>query len=115
MAFEIPQSADSLVIVKLTGQLNNIDLERMQAAALEAIKQWGTIRVLVLLENFTGWERGSDWGDVSFIEGPGRAIEKLALVGDEKWKDLAYAFTAKGYRATSVEYFTPSERDRAYA
>jgi len=38
----------------------------------------------------------------------GRHIEKRAIVGDEKWRDDALAFTAKGFRATAIEFFTPS-------
>ncbi len=29
------------------------------------------------------------------------------MVGDEKWQDDALAFTAKGYCAKAIEFFTP--------
>jgi hypothetical protein len=35
------------------------------------------------------------WGDVSFMMEQGQYIEKMAIVGDEKWRDDALAFTAK--------------------
>ena len=38
----------------------------------------------------------------------GRHIEKMAIVGDEKRRDDALAFTANGFRATAIELFTPS-------
>jgi hypothetical protein len=34
----------------------------------------------------------------------GQHIEKMAIVGDEKWQDDAFAFTAKGFRATVIEF-----------
>jgi hypothetical protein len=46
-----------------------------------------------------------DWGDVSFMNQQGQHIEKMALVGDEKWRDDALAFTAKGFRPTVIEFF----------
>jgi hypothetical protein len=29
----------------------------------------------------------------------------MAIVGDEKWRDDAFAFTAKGFRPTAIEFF----------
>jgi hypothetical protein len=37
--------------------------------------------------------------------GQGQHIEKMAIVGDEKWRDDALAFTAKGFRPTAIEFF----------
>jgi hypothetical protein len=115
MPVDILESANRLLTIKLTGQLKKRHLDAMQVAAIDAMRRWGKIKVLILTENFTGWEPGADWGDVGFIEGPGRSVEKLAIVGDEKWKELAYAFTARSYRSTAIEYFSASERDRATA
>ena len=39
--------------------------------------------------------------------------EKMAIVGDDKWQDDAFAFTAKGFRATAIEFFTPSRLNEA--
>jgi SpoIIAA-like len=36
----------------------------------------------------------------------GQHIEKMAIVGDEKWRDDALAFTAKGFRPTAIEFFS---------
>jgi hypothetical protein len=38
----------------------------------------------------------------------GQHIEKMAIVGDEKWRDDALAFTAKGFRSTAIELFPAS-------
>jgi stage II sporulation SpoAA-like protein len=63
----------------------------------------------VLLDGFGGWERHRDWGDVTFAMGAGRNIEKMAIVGDEKWRDEALAFTAAGFRPTAIEFFAASQ------
>ncbi|MGH7844003.1 MAG: STAS/SEC14 domain-containing protein [Candidatus Binatia bacterium] len=42
-------------------------------------------------------------------------IDKIAVVGDEKWKDLVYAFLAKGFRRAAVEYFVPGDLAKARA
>ena len=40
-------------------------------------------------------------------------ISRIAVVGDEKWRDLMYAFLAKGFRQTLVEYFLPGDLEKA--
>jgi hypothetical protein len=43
----------------------------------------------------------------------GQHIEKMAIVGDEKWRDDALAFTAKGFRPTAIEFFPESRLGEA--
>jgi len=42
-------------------------------------------------------------------------ISRIAVVGDEKWRDLMYAFLAEGFRQAAVEYFLPDELAKARA
>jgi SpoIIAA-like len=73
----------------------------------------GKVRALVIL-GFEAWERHEDWGDVSFMMEEGQQIEKMAIVGDEKWRDDALAFTAKGFRPTAIEFFPSSRLNEAH-
>jgi hypothetical protein len=50
------------------------------------------------LEAFGGWQWRADWVDVTFMTEHSKDMGKIAIVGDEKWKDDAFAFTAKGFR-----------------
>jgi SpoIIAA-like len=43
----------------------------------------------------------------------GQQIEKMAIVGNEKWRDDALAFTAKGFRPTAIEFFAASRMNEA--
>jgi hypothetical protein len=115
MPIQILGSSDGLVTLGVTGEMKRSDLAQIQGLAVNAIGQWGKIRVLVILENFRGWEHGADWEDTRFVETHGRDIERMAIVGDEEWRDLACAFAGKGFRPTAIEYFSPSERDKAQA
>ena len=108
MAIEIIDVAGKLLQLNVRGMFKKADYDRIIEIAKEAIEREGKVDGLIILEAFEGWERREDWGDVSFMMGQGRHIEKMAIVGDEKWQDDALAFTAKGFRATAVEFFTAS-------
>jgi hypothetical protein len=113
MSFEIQDSNLGVVIVRMSGKLTKSDMDQIQSVARAAIKKRGNIRVLIKLEDFLGWEKNPDWGDVSFIQQDGANIERMAIVGDNSWRDLVYAFSARGFRATLVEYFVPGQHDDA--
>ncbi len=113
MPFKVIESSGKLIRVKITGELKKSELDRMQAVATEFMKKEGKIKMLVFLEDFLGWERGADWEDVNFQLEHDRDIEKIAIVGDEKWRHLTLAFTGKPFRPVEIEYFTPSQLDQA--
>jgi len=113
MPVEIIDASGKLLQLKVRGMLKKTDHERLIQIAKEAIAREGKIRALIIAEGFQGWERHEDWGDVSFMMVEGQHIEKMAIVGDEKWKDDALAFTAKGFRPTAIEFFAASRMNEA--
>jgi hypothetical protein len=115
MPVEIIDAAGKLLQIRIRGMLKKADYDRIIQIAKEAIAREGKIRALAILEGFEGWERHEEWGDVSFMIGQGQHIEKMAIVGDEKWRDDALAFTAKGFRPTAIEFFGTSRLNEARA
>jgi hypothetical protein len=105
--------AGKLLQVKIRGVLTKADHERIIRIAKEAIAREGKIRALIIAEGFAGWERSGDWGDVSFMMEQGQQIEQMAIVADERWRDDALAFTAKGFRPTAIEFFPPLRLNEA--
>jgi len=115
MAFTIIDASGPIVSAKISGELVTSDVKQMQAAAIETIRRCGKISALFILENFRGWKREGDWGDVSFLSAHDKDIAKIAVVGDEKWRVPFYAFLAKGFRQAAVEYFLPGDLAKARA
>ena len=113
MPVEIIDVGGKLLQLKVRGMFTKADYDRIIEIAKKAIEREGKVRALVILEAFEGWERRGDWGDVSFMMEQGQHLEKVAIVGDDKWQDEAFAFTAKGFRATVIEFFTPSRLNEA--
>ena len=113
MAFTIVEPTGPIINAKITGELSNSEVRQMQTAALEAIRTCGKISALFILEDFQGWKRAADWGDVTFLPEHDKEIAKIAVVGEDKWRDSIYAFLAKGFRQAEVEFFLPGDLEKA--
>ena len=115
MGAEILNVSDGVLTLEVSGKLTQAELATVQKAAGEIIARQGKLRILVLTENFTGWERGAGWGDFSFQTQHDASIERMAIVGERKWEDLALMFTAKGLRKFPIEYFDTARLTAARA
>ncbi len=115
MGVQILGLADGILTLKVTGKLEPRDLAEAQRSAAGLIRTHGPVRILVLTEGFLGWTKSEEWGDVSFQMDNDRWIEKMAVVADEFWKDLALMFTGRGLRPFPVEHFRTAEEDKARA
>jgi hypothetical protein len=115
MSAELIDTSGPILTARITGKLTQPELAALQDAAGDIIKKLGKARLLVVVESFEGWQRGGDWGDLSFQVEHDAHIEKMAIVGDKKWEDLALIFAAKGLRKFPIEYFAPAEIAKARA
>jgi SpoIIAA-like len=115
MPAAIEHDSADIFRLRLTGLLRKSEFDQVRAAAAREIETRGSIKLLFLLDRFEGWERGPGWGDLDFYATHGRNIERIAIVGDEKWRDESLMFAGAGLRKADVQYFQPSERDRARA
>jgi SpoIIAA-like len=91
--------------LEIRGTLRRADFaqcERMLAAEIERI---GPVRLLVSLDGFAGWESPANWNDLTFYVKHGDRIERLAIVGDERWRSEALMFASADLRKGPVEFF----------
>jgi hypothetical protein len=113
MPFTIVDAPGPIISAKISGELSKSEVSQIQAVAVEAMRRCGKINALFILENFEGWKQTGDWGDITFMTEHDGQIGKIAVVGAEGWRDMIYAFLAKGFRNAQVEYFLPSELAKA--
>jgi hypothetical protein len=64
------------------------------------------VRLLILLDGFDGWEPRDDWRDLSFYTQRGDAVDRIAIVGDERWRSEALMFAGTDLRMAPVEFFS---------
>jgi hypothetical protein len=71
--------------------------------------------LLCVLTAFEGWESHPDWNSMGFYMTHGDAIERIAIVGDERWRSEAMMFAAADLRKAPVEFFTEDQLADAVA
>ena len=113
MPIEMTCEEDSLVVLRISEKLKISEFQGAQRKCEDIIKEVGDIKILVITSNFEGWERAQGWSDWTFSDRNDTHIKKIAIVGDAKWKDLVYAFTAKDLRPVAIEYFDSSQEFKA--
>lgn len=113
MGIEIVDVSEDIMTLKVTGRLKKSELDRAQQAAIEIIQKHGKVQFLVIAEDFQGWDNKGDWDDLSFQMQYDEYIEKIAIVGEKKWADLALAFVGKGLRPVTIQYFIPADLAQA--
>lgn len=81
--FEIlPKSHDGTIAIRVTGTLTDEDYQSVLIPALEqALAKKGKLRVLLLFEDFEGWDLQAAWDDAVFGMKQRADFDRLALVG----------------------------------
>ena len=115
MSANLEQPDDRLPVLRVTGELKKSELDAVQSEFVKKIAGAGTVKVLVLLENFTSWERGADWGDTDFFFSHRNDFEKIAVVGNLRWEAQVLAFTGAGLRKGPVKFFPETGESDARA
>ena len=103
----------NLVIFRVSGELGKAELDRVLDKCENVIKKNSPVKLLVITEDFTGWERAEGWEDTSFADRVDPYIKKMAIVCEEKWQDYMHLFTLKGHRPFDIKFFKPTQEKTA--
>jgi stage II sporulation SpoAA-like protein len=114
MSIEMRREGQRLLVVRIQGVLRHAELDDSQRAAAQIIREAGKVSALILLDGFKGWERAGKWGDLKFLMEHDSDIEKIAIVGAERWREEVLMFTGAGLRQSPVRYFNDSDSARTW-
>ena len=103
---------DNIVEVGIAGKLEKEHYDLFLPQLERLIKERGTIRLLVHMEDFEGWSAGAMWEDIKFDYKHFRDIERLALVGDSQWKRAIELF-CKPFTSATTRYFDTADAEEA--
>ena len=115
--FEIlPESTDTCIGFKISGEINTEDYDTLLPKLDEAIAAHGHINLLVLMEDFEGYD-GIDAAKADFQFGTHqyRQVEKAAFVSDKKWLERMVKIMAPFTRRTKEKNFEPDQIEEAWA
>jgi hypothetical protein len=107
------ESAD-LLVARINGKLTKSELGEFQLAVAPIIQASGNMQLLVMLEDFEGWEAGKGWEDTGFTDANDEYLARFAIVGDEKWRDEVLMFSLAGLRPVEIQYFLSDEEARGW-
>ena len=115
MPVQLKTEPNHLIVARFSGVLKRAEFAGTQDATAKDIDAGGSPRVLAIMDNFEGWEKGADWNDLDFMMTHGNQVAKIAIVGEKRWESEALAFAGAGFRRAPVKFFPAEEEAQARA
>ena len=115
MPIEIEYKPNDICVLRIRGVLIQSEFAAQQKALADKIDVGAKPRILAIVENFEGFERGADWYDLDFLLSHSGEIAKVAIVAEPRWEAQALAFSGAGVRRAPVKFFPPDELGAARA
>jgi hypothetical protein len=105
MAIQLRSEDRDVYRVDIVGRLRGDEFAACQRELATAIGYGRTVRLLIVLQAFEGWDGAETWRDLSFFVKYGNAIDRIAIVGEDVWRGAALMFAGADLRKADVEYF----------
>jgi hypothetical protein len=113
MTITIQEESGNVFVIRISGLLKKSEWDAGQAAARKKWENIDAVKILLILEDFKGWERDDSWGNMDFYIDHREKIKKIAIVGDAKHKEEILMFSGAGFRPAPVQYFLPTQLEHA--
>ena len=103
MPISLELEGDNVFRLEVRGVLQLTEFEECQQRLAGEMARTGSARLLFVLDGFEGWDRDARWNDLSFFVKYGDRIERIAIVGPERWRSETLMFA--GVRRAPVGFF----------
>ena len=111
MIERIEHDRGNVLAFRMSGKLHDEDYQHFVPMVEDAIEKHGAVRLLAQFHDFHGWDLKALWDDIKFSAKHCNDIERIAMVGDQKWQEWM-AKICKPFTQAKVEYF--SDTDSAF-
>jgi len=105
-------SARDHLVVRAIGKLLKEDYAGFVPAFEQARKERGKLRILFDATELAGWDAGALWQEIKFDVKHFSDIERLAMVGTQKWQQTLEQ-AAKPFMHAEMRYFDASQIEAA--
>ena len=106
----MPESEGTLVSLTVVGRITEADVEETLPKLINVIEKEGTLRLVVDLADFDGWEWRAAWDKQAFGLAHWKDVRKIALLGTKNWSTLVARLIAA---ITDAEVRVFEDRDKA--
>ena len=100
-------------VVRIRGLITDDTFKRLRDQAAKQLATVRSVKGLIVLEGFEGWGKGQAAGNLDLMLRYDAQMEKLAVVGDQKWREEFLMFLGAGYRHAKVRFFATEELQKA--
>ena len=113
MALElIPCEGGKLLMLHVSGKLHKDDYTRFVPEIEQSLEKNGKLRILMEMRDFHGWDVGALWQDIKFDVKHFSDIERVAMVGDQRWEQWMAIF-CKPFTTAKIKYFPAGQEVEA--
>jgi len=106
------EDGGKIVVVDVCGTIVAADYEHFVPEFDRLVLKHGKLRLLFDMTDFHGWTAGALWEDTIFAMHHFADIERLAMLGDEKWQHGMATF-CKPFTKAKIRYFEHTQADTA--
>ena len=106
MSLSMQHERDNIYRLEMSGFLRKADFEECETVLASELRRVGQVRLLFVLRDFEGWEPHTGWNDLTFYVKHCDNIERIAIVGDDRWRSETMMFAAAGLRTAPVKFFS---------
>jgi hypothetical protein len=98
------ENGGKMFAVQISGILAKADYQHFVPAFGRLVQQHAKLRVLFDLTSFDGWNATGLWDDIKFNHKHSANLERLAMVGDKKWRHGMATFCKSFANATTRHF-----------
>lgn len=107
------ESGSKVLVIHVSGKLVKEDYARLVPELERLVGERGKLSLLFDMANFHGWEVAAAWEDLKLDLHHYADIEKIAMVGENKWQH-GMAIFLKPFTKAAVRYFDHSAAAEAH-
>jgi hypothetical protein len=113
MIEQLAGSSGNVLGFKISGKLHDVDYAHFVPVIDAVVAKEGKARLLAQFEDFHGWDLHALWDDVKFATTHCTKIDRIALVGDNKWEEWM-AKVCKPFTFAKIRYFDAAQVQAAW-
>ena len=102
------ESGSNILVIRVSGTLVKADYKHFVPEFDHFLGHYGKLRVLFDMAGLHGWEASAMWEDLKFGIRHFADIERLAMVGENKWQH-GMATLWKPFTEATTRYFDHTE------